>query len=70
MIGIALHAYADVYGYFPPAVVRSADGRALRSWRVELLPFLEQDQLYRKLNLKEAWDHPDNKELLAEVPAV
>ena len=68
-IGLALHAYADTHGHFPPAVIQSAAGRPLYSWRVELLPFLEQDELYRRLNRKEAWDHPDNKALLAEVPA-
>jgi hypothetical protein len=69
-IGRALHAYGDTYDHFPPPVIRAEGGRALRSWRVELLPFLEQNELYRKLNLKEAWDHPDNKALLEKVPEV
>jgi hypothetical protein len=69
-IGLALANYADVNGHFPPAVVRRPDGIPLHSWRVELLPFLEEDALYRKLNLKEAWDHPDNKALLEHVPEI
>ena len=70
LIGNALHAYADTHGHFPPAVIRSDDGRPLYSWRVELLPFLEQDQIYRRLNRNEAWDHSDNKALLGRVPEV
>jgi hypothetical protein len=67
---VALHVYADRYGSFPPAVVRAEDGRALRSWRVELLPFLDQEKLFRRLNLNETWDHPANKALLENVPEV
>ena len=69
-IGLALHAYNDTYKHFPPPVIRAEEGRALYSWRVELLPFLKQDELYRKVNRKEAWDHPDNKALLDKVPDV
>jgi hypothetical protein len=65
---LALQNYADLYGHYPPAVARSPDGKPLYSWRVALLPFVEEDALYRKLNLKEAWDHPDNKALLERVP--
>jgi hypothetical protein len=68
VIGLALQNYADLYGHYPPAVARSPDGKPLYSWRVALLPFVEEDALYRKLNLKEAWDHPDNKALLERVP--
>ena len=58
------------YRHYPPAVVRGEAGRPLRSWRVDLLPFLDQERLYRRLNLNEAWDHPDNKALLEKVPEV
>src|SRR5262249_31265753 len=42
VIGIALHNYHDNYQQFPPAVVYSADGKPLYSWRVLILPFIEQ----------------------------
>jgi serine/threonine protein kinase len=69
-IGMALYTYCDIHGHFPPAVIKSPTGKPLYSWRVELLPLLEHDDLYRKLNRKEAWDHPDNKALLEKVPEV
>ena len=39
-LGLALHNYHDVYGSFPPAIVRDSDGSPLYSGRVLLLPFL------------------------------
>jgi hypothetical protein len=69
-IGIALHNYRSSHGHFPPATVTGPDGRPLYSWRVELLPFLGHAQLYRRLRRDLPWDHPDNKKLLAKVPAV
>src|SRR5207253_9743746 len=48
----------------------SFKGRALLSWRVALLPFLEQDALFREFKLNEPWDSPHNKKLLAKMPKV
>jgi hypothetical protein len=44
--------------------------RALLSWRVALLPFLEEEGLYRQFKLNEPWDSPHNKRLLAKMPRV
>jgi hypothetical protein len=46
----------------------AAKGRALLSWRVAILPFIEQGQLYRQFHLNEPWDSPHNKKLLAAMP--
>jgi hypothetical protein len=67
-IGLAFHAYHDVNGKLPPAVVSGKDGRPLYSWRVLLLPYLEEDTLYRQSHLDEPWDSPHNKQTLAETP--
>ncbi|HEV3448193.1 MAG TPA: sigma-70 family RNA polymerase sigma factor, partial [Gemmataceae bacterium] len=45
-------------------------GKALLSWRVALLPFLEQDALFKEFHLNEPWDSPHNKKLLAKMPNV
>jgi hypothetical protein len=37
------------------------------SWRVKLLPYLEQDHLYRQFKLNEPWDSPHNQALLKEM---
>jgi hypothetical protein len=75
LIGHALRDHADCYGRLPssagalPAILpRPKDDSLLYSWRVALLPFIEEDALYKKLRRKEPWDSAHNKPLLAEVP--
>jgi Protein of unknown function (DUF1559) len=63
-----MHNYHDVNGRFPPAAVYSKDGKPLLSWRVLLLPYLEQDALYKEFHLDEPWDSEHNKKLLARMP--
>ncbi len=69
-IGLALHNYHDTYGSFPPAAVLSKDGKPLLSWRVLMLPYLENDALYKEFKLDEPWDSDHNKKLLAKMPKV
>lgn len=63
-----MSAYQNDHGSLPPAVVYGKDGQALYSWRVLLLPYLEQDDLYKRFNLNEPWDSPNNIRLLSEMP--
>lgn len=63
-LGLALHNYHDFYESFPPAHVVDENGTPLYSWRVLLLPFLEQEPLYDQLHLDEPWDSPHNRPLL------
>jgi hypothetical protein len=35
-----------------------------------LLPYLEQEELYRQFNLDESWDSPHNRELIERMPEV
>jgi hypothetical protein len=50
--------------------VQYQDGKQLLSWRVHLLPFLEEDVLYRQFKLNEPWDSPHNIKLLDQIPPV
>lgn len=59
-IGLALHNYHDVNGHFPPAYTVDEEGKPLHSWRVLILPFMEQNNLYQKIRLDEPWDSPHN----------
>lgn len=68
MIGLAMHNYHDTHGRFPPAFSTDKDGKPLLSWRVLILPFVEQDVLYRKFKLDEPWDSDHNRKLIAEMP--
>lgn len=69
-IALALHSYHDAMGSMPPAAVVDKTGRPLLSWRVLILPYIEQDQLYKQFKLDEAWDGPTNKKLLDKMPKV
>lgn len=69
-IGLALHNYHDTYGCFPPTVVTDSDGRPLYSWRVLLLPFLEEQNLYDKFELSQPWDSEANRPLAEIVPSL
>jgi hypothetical protein len=65
-----MHNYHDTHGRFPAAAVCGPDGKPLLSWRVALLPFLEQQDLYKQFKLDEPWDSPHNIQLLSRMPSV
>ena len=69
-IGLALHNYHDAYGSFPPAFVADEQGKPMHSWRVLILPQLDQAALYAEYNFSEPWDGPNNSRLLARMPPV
>ena len=54
---------------FAPAIL-SKDGKPLLSWRVAILPMIEQKELYGKFHLDEPWDSANNKPLVAQMPAI
>jgi prepilin-type N-terminal cleavage/methylation domain-containing protein len=53
-IGIALHAYHDANGYFPTNTwVMTGPGQSVRTnWTWHLMPYIEQDNLLRIIDLK------------------
>jgi hypothetical protein len=69
-IALAMHNYHDTYGQFPPRAAFGKDGKPLLSWRVLILPFIEENKLYGEFHLDEPWDSEHNKKLLAKMPKV
>jgi hypothetical protein len=70
-LAVAMHNYAGSYkNRFPATANFDKQGKPLLSWRVHLLPFLDQQELYRQFHLDEPWDSPHNKKLLALMPQV
>ncbi len=51
-----------------PAAVYDKNGKPLLSWRVLVLPYIEQDELYKEFHLDEPWDSDHNKKLLEKMP--
>jgi hypothetical protein len=72
-IMLAMHMWADINkGKFPPPVIMGKDGKGKvpHSWRVELLPYLDQEALYRQYQFDEPWDSDANKKVLEKMPAL
>lgn len=69
-LGLAMHNYLATYDHFPAAAILGPDGKTVHSWRVAILPYIEQDALYRQYKLDEPWDSENNKKILAMMPAV
>jgi hypothetical protein len=67
-LALAMHNYADATGAFPPSAIRGKNGKPLLSWRVAILLYIEQDELYKQFHLDEPWDSPHNLRLLERMP--
>jgi len=64
-LGYALQSYHDEYGVLPPAYVEDSSGRRMHSWRVLLLAFCDNRELYEQYRFDEPWNGPHNS-LLAD----
>lgn len=60
--------YESAYGHFPAQASYDKNGKPLLSWRVHILPFIEQNELYKQFHLDEPWDSPHNKKLISKMP--
>jgi len=69
-ISVAFHDYHKEHNHFPPAIVLGPDGKTPHSWRVELLPYLDQKSLHQEYKMNEPWNSNHNKKVLAKIPAV
>ena len=69
-IGLAMHNYHAAFDCFPPAVLYGPDGKTPHSWRVAILPYLEEAGLYSQYKMDEPWDGPNNKKLIDKMPAM
>jgi hypothetical protein len=69
-MGLAMHNYHDAFRAFPTPARYDAKKKPLLSWRVSILPFVEQQALYDKFHLNEAWDSPHNKALIEQMPDI
>jgi hypothetical protein len=68
-LALAMQNRADTYqGRLPLAASVDKKGKALLSWRVELLPYLGEQALYNQFKRDEPWDSPHNRKLLSKMP--
>jgi len=69
-IGLAIISYSDTYGGRMPTDIHDKSGKALLSWRVAILPYIEEETLYKEFKLDEPWDSENNKKLVARMPKI
>jgi hypothetical protein len=68
-IALASINHADATGALPINVY-DKNGKPMLSWRVMILPYIEQDNLYKEFHLDEPWDSEHNKKLIDQMPPV
>ncbi len=68
-VGLAMHNFESANGNFPGPIL-GKNGKPLLSWRVAILPYIEQATLYNQFKLDEPWDSPTNRELIKFMPSV
>lgn len=75
----AFHMYHDVAGHFPQTrfgygydrqKTEWFEQRPYLSWRVRLLPFLGEKELFAKFRTNEPWDSEHNRKLIPLMPKV
>ncbi|MDZ7618474.1 MAG: DUF1559 domain-containing protein, partial [Patescibacteria group bacterium] len=64
---LAMHSYHAAYGHLPPAYLADKDGKPLHSWRVLILPYVEEQDLY-DARFDEPWNGPNNIRLAHKMP--
>lgn len=69
-VAFAMQFYHEVHTRLSTHGSDAAGKHAGLSWRVHLLPYMDEAELYKQFKLDEAWDSPHNRKLIAKMPAV
>jgi len=69
-IGNAIDKYVEENGHYPPAYTTDKNGKPMHSWRVLLLPYLDEDKLFASYDMSKPWDDPNNQSIIGKMPDV
>jgi hypothetical protein len=69
-IGLAMMNFEAANKHLPAHAIFSKDGKPLLSWRVAILPFVEEKALFDQFHLDEPWDSEHNKPLIDKMPEI
>jgi hypothetical protein len=69
-LALAMHTYHDANKGLPMPALTDSQGRSLLSWRVAILPMLDELELYQQFKLDEPWNSPHNYKLLPRMPKI
>lgn len=64
-IALAMHDHDDTDGALPVGTRFDATGRPLHSWQTSLLPYLDQQALFERIDHDKPWNDPANAEWFA-----
>jgi hypothetical protein len=67
-LSLAMLNYESAQKHLPAPAILDKEGRPLLSWRVAILPFMGEMELYKQFHLDEPWDSPHNRKLVAKMP--
>ena len=67
---LAMHNYESANRSWPAYANFDDDGKPLLSWRVHMLPYVEQNELYQQFKLDEPWNSSHNIKLVKKMPPV
>ena len=66
---MALHNYHAQHGSLPPAFIADKNGKPMHSWRVLILPYLDDNNgVYQAYRFDEPWNSPHNLSLADSMP--
>ena len=69
-IAQALQLYEADHGSLPPAYIADENGLPKHSWRVLILPYLDEGGLHARYDFSQPWNSPQNIQLTALMPEV
>jgi prepilin-type processing-associated H-X9-DG protein len=67
-LSIALQLHEARYRTLPPAVITDSSGKPMHSWRVAILPYIEENEIYSNYRFNEPWNSPHNAKVTAKRP--
>ncbi len=69
-LGLSFHNHESAFDKLPGAAICDKDDKPLLSWRVAILPYIEEEALYKQFKLDEPWDSKNNKPLIEKMPKI
>ena len=70
LIARSFHEHQKVHLSLPRDIMQLRPRKAVLSWRVLILPYMGELDLYKQFNLEEPWDSDHNKKLIDKMPKV
>lgn len=67
---MAVVNYHAANGHYPPAFIADENGSPIHSWRVIILPFLEEQELFDRYDFTQPWNSEANMRLATEMPSI